>query len=86
MYLDTDQIEHLEELAERLAELKDELDDLSDKFKDLSTDDEFDTEDLRYIVHLLGVDALNAVSEADDLMSDYLFRIEDEAETEEEED
>ena len=47
MYLDIDQIEHLEELAERLQELRDELDDLADEFKDLINEEDFETEDLK---------------------------------------
>ena len=46
MYLDIEQIEHLEELAERLEMLRNELDDLSEEFMDLITDDEFDTNEL----------------------------------------
>ena len=79
MYLDIDQIEHLEELAERLQELRDELDDLADEFKDLINEEDFETEDLKEITHLLSVDALNAVTEAEDKYSDYLYEIEDES-------
>ena len=49
MYLDIEQIEHLEELADRLEALRDELDDLSEEFLDLVTDDEFDTDELHEI-------------------------------------
>ena len=78
MYLDIEQIEHLEELADRLEALRDELDDLSEEFLDLVTDDEFDTDELHEITRLLSKDALNAVEAANDAMSDYLFMIEDE--------
>ena len=79
MYLDIDQIEHLEELAERLQELRDEIDDLADEFKDLITEEDFENEDLKEITRLLSLDALNAVTAADEKFNDYLYQVEDEA-------
>ena len=64
-------------IAERLQELRDELDDLADEFKDLINEEDFETEDLKEVTHLLSVDALNAVTEAEDKFSDYLYEIED---------